>query len=576
MTSGVVPWLAGVPWIQVLELLIDVTLKGALICAAAGIATLLLRRSSAFTRNMVWVFALIGVMLLPAFTLFSPAWNLAIIPDLSSWGGGSYTPDYVKADPEPFVGPLVPSEHAAASPVSGTDEASTLSLPWYIWAILVWLAGAFVCLTWCLISHAGVRYLVRQARPASREWHAASRRIAAELDLGRDVHLLESEQIKAAITVGIFRPTVVLPAGSDDWSGTRRHLVLSHELAHVKRWDTLVETLALCVTAVYWFNPLVWFAVKQLRIERERDCDNAVLGTGAKPSDYAELLMNIAADLGDSARPVWQLSTISQGSNLKDRLMSILNKQINRSRGGRRSAFLTGALVLALILPISTSGLWNAQAQEEAKKAKQEKAKQEQATQEALEKAEKERAKQKAKMEAKQELMEQKKAEMKLKQEQLEKEKAKMKAEKQYKVKMSAEEKLHLQWKKICSNENSAACKIGTIMKKKGPEAGVTAFHKMKKPGAGDYLFDEKEFNTLGYLFLYDQKIDEAIAVFKMNVEEYPDSWNVYDSLGEAYLVAGKYKKSEKYYKKALAMNPEAESAKKGLHKIQVILSDKS
>jgi tetratricopeptide (TPR) repeat protein len=69
----------------------------------------------------------------------------------------------------------------------------------------------------------------------------------------------------------------------------------------------------------------------------------------------------------------------------------------------------------------------------------------------------------------------------------------------------------------------------------------------------------------LGYVFLNYKKVDAAIAVFELNVKEYPASWNVYDSLGEAYMVAERYDESRKYYEKALAMNPEAESAKKAL-----------
>ena len=233
---------------------------------------------------------------------------------------------------------------------AGLDDAAATSIPWYAWGILAWLAGGILYLLWCVISHTGVRLLVRQARPADKMWMALFDRMSHELEVGRSVRLLESNRLQAAMTAGIVNPVIVIPADTDGWSADRRRLVLSHELAHVKRWDALTETFALFATALYWFNPLVWYAVKQLRIERETDCDNAVLRMGAKPSDYAELLMDIAADLGTSPKPVWQLSTISQSSNLKDRLMNILNQKINRNRGNVKSALLTGVLVLAPIL----------------------------------------------------------------------------------------------------------------------------------------------------------------------------------------------------------------------------------
>jgi len=539
--------LAGAPWIEMLELFIDVTLKGAVICAVAGVATLLLRRSSAFIRNMVWVFALVGLILLPVFSLLSPVWNLPILPELASWGSGSYTPEVVKTDPASFVGPVLPAPAASGDP-NLMAEGLSGGLPWYAWCILAWLAGGLLYLGWWLFSQAGVRHLVKDSQPVKESWTGLMADLTGELDLQRSVRLLESWRIKAAITVGIFNPVVVVPADTRDWPANRRRLVLSHELAHVKRWDTLIEAFALLVTVIYWVNPFVWFAVRQLRIERERDCDNAVLSAGAKPSDYAELLLNIAADLGNSAKPIWRLSTISQSSNLKDRLMSVLNQKINRKRGSRRSAILTGTLVLALALPISTSGLWNVQAEEKAKQSKK-------AQSDEMKKKEKEKIKQKEK-------------EMKKKQ---------MSAEEKKKMsKMSAEEKINMSWEKICTQEGSAACKVGTIMKKKGIDSGVKAFYKIQKADDDKYYFKESEFNTLGYMFLFHGKTDEAITVFKLNVKEYPDSWNVYDSLGEAYLAAKKLDKAKKYYSTALEMNPESASSQKALQKIKSIEKETS
>ena len=71
------------------------------------------------------------------------------------------------------------------------------------------------------------------------------------------------------------------------------------------------------------------------------------------------------------------------------------------------------------------------------------------------------------------------------------------------------------------------------------------------------HYFDENEFNRLGYRFLGENKVKEAIEIFKMNVEMYPDSWNVYDSLGEGYMNDGQNELAIKYYKKSLELNPD-------------------
>ncbi|UCH84466.1 MAG: hypothetical protein JSW50_01890, partial [Candidatus Latescibacterota bacterium] len=541
--SSIVQWLGDAPWLELSGFFVDVTLKSALICAVAAIITLLLRRSSAFVRSKVWVFALVGLLALPVFSLFSPLWNLPIIPEITSWGGGAYTPGLDKQDPEPFVGPPYPATITTPATAAEPLESSSAGMPWYAWGILAWLTGGFLYLCWYVISHAGVRVLVRQAYPADKEWSSLLGVVSQELDVRRGVRLLESNRLQAAITAGIFNPVIVVPSDTVGWSAERRRLVLSHELAHVNRWDTLTETLALLVTVVYWFNPLVWFAVKQLRIERETDCDNVVLQTGAKPSDYAELLMNIASDLAASPKPMWQLSTISQSSNLKDRLMNILNQKINRNRSNRKLAFLTGVVVLALVIPISAAGIWSSQpAQPDDQAASIAKAQ----TDDKAQKEQEQKAKQAEEM------------------------KKKEHAEKK---KMSKEEKASAMMKKVCENETSAACKVVKVMKHDGVDAGVKTFYKMKKAEPGTYTFDEKEFNAAGYVFLYYKKVDEAIAIFELNVKEYPESWNVYDSLGEAYMVAEKYDKSIKNYEMALKLNPESEHSQKQLEKLHTLVT---
>jgi beta-lactamase regulating signal transducer with metallopeptidase domain len=545
MIAGFEAWLADVPWIKVLTFFVDLGIKSALICAVAAIGTLLLHRSSAFVRSTVWVCAVVGLFLLPTFSALSPVWNVPIIPDLTSLSGGSYVPDSEK--PEPGIAGAPPAARAGtpgvASNISGTTPRG---IPWYAWGILAWIAGGLLYLCWNLILHTGVRSVVRHAVPADRRWTGLLDGMAKELDLRRNVRLLESGLLQAAITVGIVDPVIVLPSDCDEWSASRRRLVLWHELAHVKRWDTLIELFALFTTIVYWFNPLVWYAIRRLRIERETDCDNAVLRTGAKPSEYAELLMKIAAELGASTKPVWQLSTISQSSNVKDRLMDILNKRVNRTKGSRRSAIVTGVLALALVLPISTSSLWSNASSQTDDKAKQEKKAAD----------------------------EQKKAEWDAMSDE---EKAKIKAEKkaQWDAK-SAEEKSAQMWENVCKAENSAACIVGTKMKKHGVEAGLKAFQKMKQAEEGKYVFKEKEFNSLGYAYLYVEMTDEAIAVLKLNVQEYPESWNCFDSLGEAYMVAKKYDKATEYYELAVNMNPESEHSKDQLKKLQTLLADKN
>ncbi|WP_373517457.1 tetratricopeptide repeat protein [Pricia sp.] len=79
----------------------------------------------------------------------------------------------------------------------------------------------------------------------------------------------------------------------------------------------------------------------------------------------------------------------------------------------------------------------------------------------------------------------------------------------------------------------------------------------------------ENLFNTAGYSFLGENKINEALEIFKLNVTLYPDSWNTYDSLGEAYAASGNKKLAIENYLKSLELNPENDNGREWLSKLK-------
>src|SRR4029079_5814524 len=117
--------------------------------------------------------------------------------------------------------------------------------------------------------------------------------LADDLELRR-VRFLRAANASMPMAWGIFRPSVLMPADADAWPSDRLRIVLLHELAHVKRRDCLTHLFAQMAFAAYWFNRLAWVAARHLRTERERACDDLVLATGTRGSDYADQLLDIA------------------------------------------------------------------------------------------------------------------------------------------------------------------------------------------------------------------------------------------------------------------------------------------
>lgn len=114
---------------------------------------------------------------------------------------------------------------------------------------------------------------------------------------------------------------------------------------------------------------------------------------------------------------------------------------------------------------------------------------------------------------------------------------------------------------------------ISEVMLKTVTEKDISSaiqhYRELKAAQLDAYDFREEQLNSLGYQLLKMEKIKEAIAIFKLNVEVYPQSGNVYDSLGEAYMVSGDKELAIKNYKKSLELDPKNTNAVEMLKKLK-------
>lgn len=116
--------------------------------------------------------------------------------------------------------------------------------------------------------------------------------------------LLLSGEVPVPFTAGTLRPVIVLPKSAIEWSREKLQMVIAHELAHIERHDVLwhwIGRLAICVA---WFNPLVWWAARRGVLDRERACDDRVIGCGFRGPDYGQCLVEIAAAVSGRIMPV--------------------------------------------------------------------------------------------------------------------------------------------------------------------------------------------------------------------------------------------------------------------------------
>ncbi len=126
---------------------------------------------------------------------------------------------------------------------------------------------------------------------------------------------------------------------------------------------------------------------------------------------------------------------------------------------------------------------------------------------------------------------------------------------------LQAHENLHLS--QVPIDQQTVKKSIAKVLLKtiteKNLETAIEQYHKLKKEHFDSYNFAERELNILGYQLIRMGKVKEAIEIFKLNVEAYPDAFNTYDSLGEAYMLNGDKEAAIKNYKKSVKLNPDNE-----------------
>jgi beta-lactamase regulating signal transducer with metallopeptidase domain len=347
-----------------LALLLEGTLKGSLILALAGVLAGAMRGRSAAARHLVWSMALLATGALPLAARLMPAWSVTVPADVASGVVLARAVVAPVAPPAETVAPApapsgeraateriaTPSGEASLGPARPT-RSSTFSLASIV--VFAWGLGAAVLLLRLLLDSVMLARMTRRAAPlAGGSWRALVADCARAARVTRPVRLLASEGTDVPLTWGVVRPVILLGPDHAEWSEERRRLVLSHELAHVARWDCATQLAAQVLCALYWFNPLVWLAARALRTERERACDDRVLTGGTRASAYAGALLEIAREsLGLERRRV--ALAMARRSELEGRLLAILNPRARRGAPRARAALVLGAGAVALTLPLA-------------------------------------------------------------------------------------------------------------------------------------------------------------------------------------------------------------------------------
>jgi beta-lactamase regulating signal transducer with metallopeptidase domain len=354
-------------------LALNILINATLVMACAAVLTYKFRKASADVRYTIWSAAFIMLIVLPLVSYTVPDWTVMRIEGRSVGApvfsddavdtietAASYRIGQVDAGDTKVAGRLAGPLNAGPSAAVQTQSPNN-EIAWsgvvIIMLFVAWFLVAAALLFRFIIQIVKVGGITRRAVRASGAYSGRLggdiSHLVASLGIHRSVRVMLSEEVSMPFAWGVRHPTIILPIDAVEWPEDRVTSVLTHELAHVARWDYLVHVIIEIVRALYWPNTAVWFAARKSVMERERACDDYTLRSGTSYVDYAAHLLHIAKMQLHGNIPVAAV-TMAGEPGLTERISHVMNREMNRSPLRKGAFLMTTALVALLALPIGT------------------------------------------------------------------------------------------------------------------------------------------------------------------------------------------------------------------------------
>ena len=189
----------------------------------------------------------------------------------------------------------------------------------------IWIVGILTMIILVIKSSLRLRTLEKSALPLQHpEVRRLYHRCLEEMGIHRNIPVYSTAFLKSPIIVGLLKPCIYLPIHLiSDYNESDMRYMLLHELQHYKHKDAVASYLMNLAGVIYWFNPLVWYALKEMRNDREVACDTSVLKMLEEDAyeDYGNTLINFAEKVSLTPFPF----AAGLGGNMEQMKRRIIN-----------------------------------------------------------------------------------------------------------------------------------------------------------------------------------------------------------------------------------------------------------
>lgn len=240
--------------------------------------------------------------------------------------------------------------------VGAIEPRGTIPVPGFFAAVFssVWAAGALILVARTFYRRIVSGLAVRRLNPCrDRAWHLALER--AESRLGRSFPLrVYSGPYRSPFVVGTRGRSIVVPLDGSLWTQDRREAVMLHELGHVQRRDLQLMTIAELLAAAVWCLPFMPHLMRTLVDDREEACDALALKAGARPSEYASLMLDLLSARPSTLPPGSQGAAGGRGAGRR------IRRIVEGKAGGTGSGILRKLSLALLIVFVAVAGAFPA------------------------------------------------------------------------------------------------------------------------------------------------------------------------------------------------------------------------
>lgn len=324
--------------------------QGLIIAFLCWLILLFVKKENAQGRYIIYLSGIISVFVIVAVTFFT-----------------LYKPGLIETKGLGITGSEILIEKVVfnSESVAGNDNFKSLIYSLFPYISTLWTIG---CMAFIMRFAGGIFYNIRTKNEGLQEvsqfWTDRLEKLSKKINTNKTIRLYESFKVSVPTVIGHVKPVILFPVGVISGIPVKQiEAILAHELAHIKRYDYLINLIQSIMEILFFYHPAFWWLNTRVKTERENCCDDIAMKNTGDRLMYARALSNIqeASEGNLNLSPAF--------SSGKGKLLSRIQRLYNRSYekvGSGKFSTITGLMLLVAFVVLFSTGVQTSIGQEKS------------------------------------------------------------------------------------------------------------------------------------------------------------------------------------------------------------------